>query len=237
MFYIAICDDEWSAIDLLTGYLHELKSPKLRLTTDPFLTGTELVTRYQQGYKYDIVILDMLMAPLNGIETAKIIRTYDTDVPILIVTRTVEYAVEGYQVNAYRYILKPVDKPYFQKEILTILASLAKTSDSYFSFTNDKGLFKIKTSNIYYFESNMRTISVCHKNGKAEFTGKISDIEGSLIEHHFIRIHKSYVVNLKHIKNIFKEVITLDNGEELPLSKHRSKELRQLFLSYIKDTI
>ncbi len=65
------------------------------------------------GRKFDIIILDMLMKPLNGIETARLIRKYDSEVPILIVTGTVEYAMDGYQVNAYRYILKPVDKAYF----------------------------------------------------------------------------------------------------------------------------
>lgn len=177
------------------------------------------------------------MKPLNGIETARLIRKYDSEVPILIVTRTVEYAMDGYQVNAYRYILKPVDKAYFLQEVRTILTSIARLQNKYFSFTNEKGLFKIKTTDIYYFESNMRTLSVCHLGGKTTFTGKISEVEESLSEQSFFRIHKSYVVNLKHIRNIFKDTVTLENGEELPLSRHRSKELRQQFLSYMKENI
>lgn len=83
----------------------------------------------------------------------------------------------------------------------------------------------------------MRTLSVCHQGGKTDFTGKISDVEEALAEQDFVRIHKSYVVNLKHIRNIFKDTVTLENGEELPLSRHRSKELRQQFLTYMKDNI
>lgn len=145
--------------------------------------------------------------------------------------------MDGYQVNAYRYILKPVDKAYFLQEVRTILTSIARLQNKYFSFTNEKGLFKIKTTDIYYFESNMRTLSVCHLGGKTTFTGKISEVEESLSEQSFFRIHKSYVVNLKHIRNIFKDTVTLENGEELPLSRHRSKELRQQFLSYMKENI
>lgn len=62
-------------------------------------------------------------------------------------------------------------------------------------------------------------------------------MEEALAEQDFVRIHKSYVVNLKHIRNIFKDTVTLENGEELPLSRHRSKELRQQFLTYMKDNI
>lgn len=237
MFYIALCDDEWPVVELLTGYLAEIKSPGLQLESVPFLNGRELVRQYERGHKFDIIILDMLMKPLNGIETARQIRQYDTEVPILIVTGTVEYAMDGYQVNAYRYILKPVDKAYFQEEVRTILTSIARVQNKYFSFTNEKGLFKVKTTDIYYFESNMRTLSVCHQGGKTDFTGKISDVEEALNEQDFVRIHKSYVVNLKHIRNIFKDTVTLENGEELPLSRHRSKELRQQFLTYMKDNI
>lgn len=144
MFYIALCDDEWQAVEILTGYLSEIKRSGLQLESVPFLNGRELVHQYERGRKFDIIILDMLMKPLNGIETARLIRKYDSEVPILIVTGTVEYAMDGYQVNAYRYILKPVDKAYFLQEVRTILTSIARLQNKYFSFTNEKGLFKIK---------------------------------------------------------------------------------------------
>ena len=151
MFYIALCDDEWQAVEILTGYLSEIKRSGLQLESVPFLNGRELVHQYERGRKFDIIILDMLMKPLNGIETARLIRKYDSEVPILIVTGTVEYAMDGYQVNAYRYILKPVDKAYFLQEVRTILTSIARLQNKYFSFTNEKGLFKIKTTDIYRF--------------------------------------------------------------------------------------
>ena len=157
MFYIALCDDEWQAVEILTGYLSEIKRSGLQLESVPFLNGRELVHQYERGRKFDIIIL---------------IRKYDSEVPILIVTGTVEYAMDGYQVNAYRYILKPVDKAYFLQEVRTILTSIARLQNKYFSFTNEKGLFKIKTTDIYYFESNMRTLSVCHLGEKQLLRGK-----------------------------------------------------------------
>ena len=77
MFYIALCDDEWQAVEILTGYLSEIKRLGLQLESVPFLNGRELVHQYERGRKFDIIILDMLMKPLNGIETARLIRKYD----------------------------------------------------------------------------------------------------------------------------------------------------------------
>lgn len=237
MFYIAICDDEQMDLDIIIKYLNELKRASFQLEIVPFTNGEELIKVYQSGRRFDLIILDMLMEPINGIETARDIRTYDTNVPILVVTATVEFAMDGYQVNVYRYILKPLDKEYFLKEVQSVLKLVAREQTEYFNFTNERGLSKIKLSEIYYFESNVRTITICTLTGKVSFTGKISEVEEQLATQNFIRPHKSYVVNLKHIRNIFKDVITMENSEELPLSKHKSRELRLHFLEYMKVTV
>lgn len=237
MFYIAICDDEKNMVKELAGYLSEVRSPQLPLECLPFFNGWDLVHQYEKQRKFDVIILDMMMKPINGIETAKLIRAYDAEVPIIIVTATPEYAMDGYKVNAYRYILKPLDKEYFQNTVRSVLITLSGKRTKYFSFTNEKGLSKIKMADILYFESNMRTLSVCCKGGKINFTGKISDLEDNLAESGFVRIHKSYLVNLEYVRNIFKDTVTLENGEELPLSRHKSKYLRECFLRYLKDSI
>lgn len=237
MFYIAVCDDEPKVVTLLAGYLAELRSRNLQFECLPFFNGLELIREYDNQRRFDLIILDMLMKPLNGMETAKLIRKYDTTVPIMIVTATPEYAMDGYQVNAYRYILKPVDKQYFQQEVSAVLCSLARTKDKYFSFTNEYGLSRISLAEIFYFESNMRTISVCLKQTRQNFIGRISNLEEELVAHGFVRIHKSYLVNLRHVRNIFKDTVTLDNGEVLPLSRHRGKSLRESFLAYLKDNV
>lgn len=238
MFYIAICDDEHDMVKEIAQNLSEVRSPDLPLESLPFFNGWDLVHEYEKQRKFDLIILDMLMKPINGIETAHLIRAYDSEVPIIIVTATPEYAMDGYKVNAYRYILKPLDKEYFQSTVKNVLAALSSKRSKYFSFANEKGLSKIKLADILYFESYMRTLSVCYKKDKRDsFTGKISDLEECLADGGFVRIHKSYLVNLEYVRNIFKDTVTLENGEELPLSRHKSKYLRERFLRYLKDSI
>lgn len=237
MFHIAVCDDNHDDLRTVIRYLSELRHPSFHIECLPFTNGADLIREYQNNNHFNLIILDMLMEPINGMLTAQSIRKFDDEVPILIVTATMEFAVDGYQVDARRYILKPVDKNNFLKEVKNIINRSSDDSKNYFSFNSDNGLSKISLHSIYYFESNIRTVKICTTKQNHLFTAKISDIEETLKDFEFIRIHKSYIVNLRHVRNIFKDVITMDNGEQLPLSKHKSKEVREKFLSYMRDII
>ncbi len=237
MFHIAICDDNHDDLRTFIKYLSELRNPSFRIECLPFTNGADLICTYQNGARFNLIVLDMLMEPINGFLTAQAIRKFDKEVPILIVTATMEFAVDGYQINAHRYILKPVDKDNFLKEVVGIIKRSADETVSYFSFNSENGLSKINFNCIYYFESNIRTVKIYTDKQNYSFTAKISDIEKEFKNHDFIRIHKSYIVNLRYVRNIFKDTVTMDNGEELPLSKHKSKEVREKFLNYMRASI
>ena len=127
MYKVAICDDNPADLQLITDYLTE---PEFHypLELSSFHDGVELAQAYKKEGQYDLIILDMMMDRLNGIETALKIRKVDQNVAILIVTATVEYAIEGYKINAARYIVKPVSKPEFQKITKNLFASIDKIS-------------------------------------------------------------------------------------------------------------
>lgn len=237
MFYIAVCDDNQRDLSVVVHYLKSLRKHNFQLEIVPFTNGLDLLQYYKKGKRFDLLILDMLMEPINGIEVAKHIRNYDADVPIMIVTATVEFALDGYKVNAYRYILKPIDGEHFRKEVRDVLLKRAKEQSQYYKFTNENGLHKILLADIFYFESNVRTITIFKEKGCFAYTDKISDVELALQGQPFVRVHKSFIVNMKHISNIFKDVITMDNGDEVPLSRFKSKDVRELFLEYMKGNI
>lgn len=237
MLYIALCDDNKRDLDLLTGYLTELRREHLHFEDISFLDGSELVAQYQNGHRFSLVILDMLMEPLSGIETAKGIRQYDSDVPILIVTSTPEYAIEGYKVNASRYILKPVEKKSFLREVQEVLERVQQTKSHYYSVHCDSGIIKIEIEKICFFESQARTITLHAAAAAHTFSGSLREVEGQLAPYDFVRVHKSYVVNLKNIHRIFKDVITMVDGSEVPLSKNRSKAIHQRLLEYMETSL
>ena len=236
MFRIVLCDDSPADLMVLRGHLEQLKE-KRPVDIISYTDGLDLLKDYKQKGFCDILVLDMRMKTMGGIEVAKHIRQLDDEVPILIVTATVDYAVEGYKVGAFRYIVKPVEGSDFLSAVEELLDRLQKKQASIFSFPSMNGTTKLMTDHIYYLESDLRTIRVVAKEGTFTFTGTISSLEEQLRTDGFIRIHKSFLVNVSHIYNIFKDSVTMDNKEVLPMSKHKRKEVNQEFLSYMEANL
>jgi DNA-binding LytR/AlgR family response regulator len=232
MFFIALCDDSQYDLDILTGYLAELKKEHFSIETTVLNNGKELVELHKHGHRFDLLILDMFMKPLNGIQTAQEVRKYDETVPILIVTATEKFAVDGYKVNARRYLIKPVNKAVFLEEVKQVLKRTSQMNEKYFAFAGDSGVTKVRIQEICYFESQVRTITLVTPQERYEFYGKISEIAEQMSAHHFFRAHKSFVINLENVRNVYKDVITMNDGNQVPLSKHKAKDFRQSFLEY-----
>ena len=236
MFRIVLCDDSPADLMVLCGHLEQLKE-KRPVDIISYTDGLDLLKDYKQKGFCDILVLDMRMETMGGIEVAKHIRQLDDEVPILIVTATVDYAVEGYKVGAFRYIVKPGESGDFLSAVEELLDRQQKKQASIFSFPSINGTTKLMTDHIYYLESDLRTIRVVAKEGTFTFTGTISSLEEQLRPDGFIRIHKSFLVNVSHIYNIFKDSVTMDNKEVLPMSKHKRREVNQEFLSYMEANL
>lgn len=216
IFYVALCDDNREDIQVIIKQLYKLSGNDISMEIIPVENGYQLVDLYRNGRRFDLLILDICMDKINGIETAKLIRSYDSAVPILIVTASMDFALEGYKVNALRYFLKPINQEQFLTEIKNIFEGLNKLSRPYYIIHHENGITKIKFDDIYYFESNMRSISVSTRNEQHQFTGKISEIADQLKPFDFIRVHKSFVVNPQHVTNIYKGIITMEKQWKIP---------------------
>lgn len=235
MFRVAICDDNSFDLSTMSSYLAELRSAGIFAEVTTYSSGTELISEYEKGHRFQCLILDMLMTPLDGISTAREIRKYDSYVPILIVTSTVQYALEGYQVNAWRYLVKPVDKNLFLSEIASIYREQDIEKPNCFIVSNETGMHKIRYADIMYFESNLHVIKLRTLDNEYIFRGSISDIEERMTPYHFSRVHKSFVVNLAHVKTIYKASLLMENGDTVFLSKHRSAKLYEAMLDYAEQ--
>ena len=157
MFRIVLCDDSPADLMVLCGHLEQLKE-KRPVDIISYTDGLDLLKDYKQKGFCDILVLDMRMETMGGIEVAKHIRQLDDEVPILIVTATVDYAVEGYKVGAFRYIVKPVESGDFLSAVEELLDRQQKKQASIFSFPSISGTTKLMTDHIYYLESDLRTI-------------------------------------------------------------------------------
>lgn len=232
MFRIAICDDSKYDMEELSSALESLHSEGIEYELSYYSNGLKLIKDFEEGKRYHLLILDMVMEPINGIDTAIKIRENDVSMPILIVTSTMEFALEGYRVNAWRYLTKPINEEKFLHEVREIYHSLSQKDQSYFVIENDSGMTKLHLDDILYFDSNLHTITVHTVKQNFSFRGTIRKIEEEYAPSGFFRIHKSYVVNLRHIHRVSKLSVVMVNGETLDLSKLRAAALHEALLDY-----
>ncbi len=182
--------------------------------------------------KYDIVFLDISMAKLNGVQTARQIRAFHSDTCIVFVTAFIDYALEGYKVDAVRYIMKDALDDAVEECMDAILAK-RKMSQVTFSFL--EGEKKLYTDNLLYVESRKHKLVFFYLEEEIvsyQIYDKLDAIGERLEEYGFLRIHKSYLVNMKHIRRICNYKVLLDTGEDLPVPRLKYQAVKEAFAAY-----
>ena len=233
MLQIAICDDEQFYREkiryLLEGYLQE---KRLQYTLHSFLSGEAFLEQCENNVRFDIVFLDISMEEVDGIQTAKRIRSFHSDTCIVFVTAFIDYALEGYKVDAVRYLMKDTLELALGECMNAILQKM-QVARVTFSFL--EGERRLYTDNILYVESKGHK-SIFHymesELVRYHIYDKLDSVEKRLEGHGFLRIHKSYLVNMKHIRRISNYIVYLDTGEELPVPRLRFQAVKEAFVAY-----
>lgn len=233
MLQIAICDDEQFYREkmkkLIEGYLVKRE---LQYTLHLFLSGEEFLKQCENSVKYDIVFLDINMEQIDGIQTAKRIRSFHSDTYIVFVTAFIDYALEGYKVNAVRYLMKDA-LDLAMEECMT--AILQKMQIAQVTFTFLEGEKRLYTDNILYVESRGHKSIFYYMEEKIvtyQIYDKLDSVEKRLENCNFLRIHKSYLVNMKHIRRVSNYAAFLDTDEELPIPRLRFQNVKEVFVGY-----
>ena len=221
MLSIAICDDEeFFRITEKQLILKYMAGKNCECMIDMYESGKELLALKSAISQYHIIFLDVNMEEIDGIETAKEIRKITKDVFIVFVTAFITYALEGYKVDAVRYLIKDHE-------------SLEKAMTECMDF--QEGKTTISLENILYIESNLhRLIFYMVGEDAVHYTiyTKLDDVAESLQNKGFCRIHKSYLVNLKYVESVERYRAVLSNGKSLAISKARFLDTRNEFACY-----
>lgn len=229
---IAVCDDDETAVSFLRELIESY--PRQKLNADGYSSGEDLL---RTGNIYDLIFLDIDMKGIDGIETARRIRIHDRKVKIVYVTSYKEYAGKAFSVHAFGYLLKPVKQEKIWKQIEDALLWQEEEAPEVkqVEFTAVEGLVRLPVDMIYYFEYQNRRIYMKAKDTTYEMRGKISDIAGRMEEYGFSVPHKSFVVNLYHVKNIKGYEILMMNGEWIPLSQKQAVQFKEKLSLYLAD--
>ena len=236
MIHIAICDDSKQERQILAALFkryQELHATPLQIHI--FQNGFSLLDAIDQGKRFDITILDILMPGENGIEIARNIRASGTDTEIIFLTSSPEYAVDSYEVKAQNYLLKPITEEKFFASIDSILAELdEKDTASFIIYTTEKQYSRIRVSSLVYGEVTHRTITL-HLADQTMISAVMTftDFQDILKAYpDFIYPHRSYAVNMNYIQYVTKSDIILTDGQKIPLSRNNYMKISEQFLNF-----
>lgn len=238
MLKIAICDDEKLYCENIREIISEYCAKrKIEFQAELFKSGNDFVALENSINQFHIVYLDINMDGLDGIKTAEIIRYWSQDIFIVFITAFINYTLEGYKVEAIRYILKNNTLRDNIYESLDAVFEKMKFSNRIYEFIFKEGVRKLSPGQIIFIESNLHLLSfqVMIKSEIKNYTmiAKLNDIQKKLEkENILIRIHQSYLVNLKYVKDISNYQAILWNNDALPISRPRYKNVKESFLLY-----
>ena len=227
---IAICEDSLDEEKHLISMLN-LSSIPNEYTI--FHSGEELLNIYKPE-KFDLLLMDIFMNGITGIETIEKIRLVDENIPVAFITTSTDYALESYRLSALKYI----EKPYKLKDIETILklAALEKANSPGLIVHKNRQDIKLNFSNIIYIETSKRLLNIHTTDSEIiQINEKLSNILPQLEKGAFISPHKSFAVNLSHIQYIDQEIkcFVMDNGDNIPIKREllgKSKKALEDFL-------
>lgn len=238
MLKIAICDDDNSYLKFEEQLIQEyMENQNIVFEIMLFTSGMEMLSTMNGETRFDIIFLDIEMSIINGIETAKQIRKLSSNVYLVFVTAFITYSLEGYKAQAFRYILKEYES--FERVLRECLDAILQ-ENSYaqktVSFKFREGRLELLPEDIIYIESNGHKVNFRILRGRKEITytryDKLDEIEKKLKGYGFCRIHKSYLVNLRHIKRMEGHHMELKNGVSLSIAKSKYMDVNDAVLNF-----
>ena len=233
MIHIAICDDEKHMSDhirIMASDFFRKQNREIYFRT--FSSGEELINYDGQ---IDILFLDIQMKGMDGMETARKLRADKFRGVLIFITVLKEMVFQSFEVQAYDYLVKPVDEKQFGKTMERLYTSMQNASED--SLLVQKGYEGriIREDEIVFCEIIDRKIYLNLTSGEVvDYYERIENLESKL-DSHFFRCHRSYLINLKHLKGYKNGTAYMDNGKEVPVSRLRSKEFSGVVLQYMKN--
>lgn len=231
MLEIALCDDETLTVANMEYMLEKISAERnIEVNIDAFYDGSTLVDYITKGKRYDLIYLDIEMRKQNGVDAAIEIRTLDKKVLIIYVTNYESFAKDVFEVSAFRFIMKPIDKERFNKYFLDAYKELVSAT-KYFQYQYNKIHYRISITDIMYFQSDRRITYIITESGNRKCYHKLNDIEQKFLESniYFYRVHQSFLVNPKFVSKYMYDTIELVDGTVLTISPSRRKKISKLF--------
>jgi len=232
--YIAVCDDNTHELkqlgDMLNQYISVHQAP---IRFKSFLNAEHMLAEAKTE-RFTHYILDVMMPSMDGITAAQEIRSFDAGAVIIFLTSFKEYAYQGYRVKAYDYLLKPIDAGMINALLDELLAK-RNASDEYLCIQNGRSIFRIPYAHLSYMEINQKRVYFYLSDGQVrQVYGTMAEFEKDLLARSdFMKIHRSYIVNLHQISALTPEGCVMLSGKNLPVSRLLYNHVRAAYVTHL----
>ncbi len=231
---IAVCDDNLQEMDRLSKLLnHFRENTKAGFTYKTYSDGVSLLEDVRQG-GFDVLLLDVMMPLVNGMQVAHEIREFDDTIKIAFLTSSPEFAVESYSVEAFAYLLKPATEDNLFPILDKLFRAVQKPEDT-FTVKFKNGLANILFSKLAYVEVYSKTLGFHMTDGSVrELNASLSEYEEVLLSRpEFIRVHRAFIVNLWQIAELRTADILTHAGNTIPVSRRLYAQVRKAYMEQL----
>ena len=232
---IAVCDDEEKFRNQARDMVDKLAG-SLDVVVDAYSDGNQLLTAFDKK-PYDVLFLDIEMPVMDGITLAKKLRERSDSIYIVFLTGHVEYALEGYEVNALRYLTKPVQEEKLREVLRFVMDQ--NISKKQLMIKEDGEELLLNIADIIYFEAQNQYVMIYTEDGEHLIRYNIGDFEEQLKKDGFFRTHRGYLVSLAKVKKLVKNEVIMEGPDgdiSVPVSRTNTKSLKEALYAYVENT-
>ncbi len=234
MTRIAICDDEAHVVRMLQGKITTLLEEQ-DVQIDAFLSGTALRDDILMGKVYDLIFLDINLPDVNGIFLARHIRPFIQSSLLIFVSSQDDAVYDSFTAEPFRFLRKSRLDAELPQILRDARRELEKRAPTGILLQYRQAQISVNPLKVMYIESNLKSQVIHMTNRTMEINYRLKDLEPLFLPFGFVKPHNSYLVNYRFIATIGKNDLILDNGQALPISKHRLGELKKAYLALISE--
>lgn len=231
MYHIAIVEDEVAFRQQLTEYLTQYQNENnLEFKISEFSDGAEILERYQSDY--DVILLDIEMPKVNGMDAARQIRMQDDNVVLMFITNMASYAIHGYEVGALDFVMKPIAYYTFSMKLTRALKRAKQQEQKSLLLPLSDGVKKLELSEIYFIEGQSRMLYYHTATGDYVVKGTMQNAEKTMEDFPFAKCNHWYLVNLMHVKEVKKNMVVV-GPFELEISRRNKTAFLKALTEYM----
>lgn len=234
---IALCDDDNTELQKVKCVIEDFIAKKLSnhpITLNTYTNPSDLLCHIDKHSGFDLLILDIIMPGMNGIELATEIRNKNTDCKIIFLTSSPEFAVNSYKVEAFYYLLKPLCANELKSLLNKALRQMEEEQSASIVIKEAGKLTRVQIHRIEYIESVKHTIYFhLRSNEVLSCYGTINEFEEILLsDKRFTRCHKSFIINMNYVISISSRNFVMSDKTLIPISRQSYQQIKNAYINY-----